>query len=158
MLRVPASLLELNLERRGEWIDGQITIGIAELDQLGPRAGQRFVFAHEGDTLHLRKCRDVLGGLGDGLRRSAAQEIRHDFDPLLHSAQGFAQIERHQAEQADDVKRKGDGGDGQDRERRGPAEDVEGFAQDEPHGSSSLVPSSVPLSKTIAPSRISTVR
>ena len=67
----------------------------------------------------------------------AAEQERHDLDPLLHAAQRLAEVERHQAEEPDGEQREGDRRDGQQREQRRAPEREQGLAEEQVHESSS---------------------
>src|SRR5262249_38878112 len=107
--------------------------------------------------LHFRKRGNILRCLRDGLRRRAAKKVGHDFDPLLHGAKRLAKIHRDQRKQADGVEREPDRRDRQCRQHGGAAEGLQRFPDEESHAMSSSAVS-MPLSKTTAPSRTSTVR
>jgi len=152
--RVTVARLESDLERRGQRIHLEIAVGVAELDQVLPRPGERLILAHVGDIGDFGEGGDVLGGEGDRLRRRAPQHERDDLHPLLHAAERLAQVHRDEPEQPDGEERKGDRGDGERREQRRAAEGEQHLAEEQSHAFTS----STALSNTTPPSRSSMVR
>ncbi len=151
-------LLHPHLHRRGQRIRREVAIGVPKFHQLGAGASERLLLGDEADVLHLGERRDVLGGERDGLGRGAPQHERDDLDPLLDAAQRLAQVDGHQAEEADGEEREGDGGDGKRREQRRAPEGKQGLAGQQPHETSVSSVSSTAVSYTTDPSRSSMVR
>jgi hypothetical protein len=158
---VAVSLLHPDFDRGRQRVHLQVAVGVAEFDQLAARPGERLLLGDVGDRADLGKGGDVLGRERDRLGGGPAEHERDDLHPLLDAAERLAQVDRHQAEEAEGEEREGDGGDGQRRQERGPAEGEQGLAGEEPHdGISDCADSgsSAWLSYTTEPSRSSMIR
>ena len=98
VIGVAESRLEFDLDRGGQGIAFQLTQHVAELDQLGPGAGEGFFFRHIHRGLDLGKGLDILERLRGGFDGGAGEDVRDDLDAFFHAVQRILQVHYDQPE------------------------------------------------------------
>ncbi len=134
MVGVAESRLELHFDGGGERVALQFLHHVAQLDELGPRAGEGVVLGHVRRGLHLGKGFDVFEGLRGRFDGGAGEQIGDDFDPLLHAVQRVLQIHNHETEEAQHEQGERDRRHRQHGQQRRALEDEHRFAEREVHG------------------------